>query len=167
MFRRAAFGWAQSTKKLVESSAALGLNTKVAHAALEDIEYARDLLDGLFMPKASKVPATSTERQNSLTAKEVQACVSDLVARVVTVSACAADKPKVRRGVDLSAPVYPREGKTLWAGIDCSVCPSKATKRCQNKDGTFREKPHPQRKVQAEAMASVSSLVRSEEHNQD
>lgn len=52
---------------------------------------------------------------------------------------------KVR--IDLTAPVYPKAGKALWAGINCPVCPSKANKRCQNGDGSLREKPHVERKI--------------------
>lgn len=172
MFRRAAFRWAQSTKLLVESSTALGLNTKVAHAALEDIEYARDLLVDLFMPKASKVPAAFADRPNPLSAGEVRACVSDLAKRVITIPVCVVDEcvtptsppvraprtPQQHRGSDLSAPVYSKNGKMLWANIDCPMCPAKATQRCQKDDGGPLEKPHPQRKVEAETVASVTII---------
>lgn len=82
MFRRATFRWAHATKMMVESSAALGPNTKVAHSALEDIEYARDLLLHLFMPKASKIPAAYADRPVALTSREVRDSVSELAARV-------------------------------------------------------------------------------------
>lgn len=141
LFRRAAFSWAMSTKKLVESSVALGANTKIAYAALVDIEYARDLLDKLFVPTSAKVPAAFTERASTITAKSVKKSVTDLADRVVTLT-----EPQVHRGVDLSAPVHSKNGKMLWADVDCPVCPSKAHQRCRRDDGAFMEKPHPPRK---------------------
>jgi hypothetical protein len=164
MFRRAAFRWAQSTKLLVESSTALGPNTKVAHAALEDIEYAKDLLGAMFMPKASKIPAAYADRPTELTVAEVQDSVGGLAARIVTMRPNevrktpfnarvepaprpkVVDQPRTHRGVDLSAPVISKGGKMLWATIDCPACPSKATQRCQKDGGVFIEKPHTQRK---------------------
>jgi hypothetical protein len=59
-------------------------------------------------------------------------------------------RPQVHRGADLSAPVVSKNGKMLWAGVDCPSCPSKATQRCQKDGGGFIEKPHPQRKSIAE-----------------
>lgn len=52
-----------------------------------------------------------------------------------------------KAAVDLNAPVYPKGGKALWAGIKCPVCPSKANKRCQKADGSPLEKPHAERKA--------------------
>lgn len=52
-----------------------------------------------------------------------------------------------KAALDLNAPVYPKAGKALWAGIKCPVCPSKANKRCQKPDGSPMEKPHAERKV--------------------
>ncbi len=49
--------------------------------------------------------------------------------------------------IDLTAPVYPKAGKALWAGRSCPDCPSGVNKRCQNGDGSPREKPHLGRKV--------------------
>jgi hypothetical protein len=87
MFRRATFRWAQATKLMVESSVALGPNTKVAHSALEDIEYARDLLLHLLMPKASKIPAAYADRPVALTSREVRDSVVGLVDRAKAVTA--------------------------------------------------------------------------------
>lgn len=190
-FRRATFHWAQSTKRMVESSNALSLNAKVAFAALADIEYARDMLDKLFVPAASKVPAGVSDHNSTITAKAVQESVSKLATRVATLPCCdhgAANSrlqahvdeivgappivrsgqvqvmregqwkwedppkpwPAPHRGADLSAPVQPRNGKMLWAGVDCPACPSKASQRCQKDDGGFVEKPHKERKTLAE-----------------
>lgn len=163
LFRRAAFSFASAAKKLADSSVGLGSNTKVAYAALVDIEYARDALDNLFMPKVSKAPADATDRATSLTAQSVRESVSGLAERISSSSLRVVPEPEdvaapqSHRGIDLGAPVYPKAGKMLWAGIDCSVCPSKASQRCQRNDGSSMEKPHSQRKVQAEAMASVSA----------
>lgn len=49
--------------------------------------------------------------------------------------------------VDLTAPVYSKAGKALWAGRRCPECPSKATERCQKSDGSPLEKPHSSRKA--------------------
>jgi len=49
--------------------------------------------------------------------------------------------------LDLTAPVYPKAGKALWAGIACPACPAGVNKRCQNDNGSPMEKPHAQRKV--------------------
>jgi hypothetical protein len=168
-FRRAAFVFAGAAKRLAESSAKLGPTTKVAHPALVDIQHARDLLDSLFLPGASKVPADA-DRPNNLTAEAVKGSVSDLATRIQShvddiVGAppivrfrfdggAEDNKPQVHRGVDLNAPVHPKNGKMLWAGVDCPVCPSKATQRCRKDDGTFIEKPHPPRKDTAEASST-------------
>lgn len=147
-FRRAAFNWAIATKRLAESSAALGVNTRVPYAALVDIEYARDNLDGLFIPKVAKVPAGSTEKPTNITAESVRNCVSGLATRMVTLPVGESSKPKakVHHSTDLSAPVHSKNGKMLWADVHCPACPSMANQRCQRDDGAFLEKPHPQRK---------------------
>lgn len=49
--------------------------------------------------------------------------------------------------IDLSAPVYPKGGKALWAAVTCPACFSGVNKRCQNNDGSPKEKPHAQRKA--------------------
>lgn len=59
----------------------------------------------------------------------------------------ASARPTTRVRADLNAPVYPKAGKAAWAAINCPVCPSKATKRCQKPDGSPIEKPHTQRKI--------------------
>lgn len=179
LFRRAAFHWAASTKNMVEKSAALGNNTRVARAALADIEYARELLNKLFMPTAVKL-TTVVEGDKFPTAEEVKETVADLAVRVIKLPVFPdpselqahvddivdaplivrkpapkeAKKPSLvvvgeeqkHRSADFSAPVHPQNGKMLWAGVDCPVCPSKATQRCQKADGSFIEKPHAQRK---------------------
>jgi len=48
--------------------------------------------------------------------------------------------------LDLTAPVYSKAGKALWADYTCPVCSSGVNKRCQNSDGSPMEKPHAQRK---------------------
>lgn len=154
-FRRAAFSWAVSTKRLVESSAGLTPKTRVAYAALVDIEYARSLLDDLFIPETAKVPAGVTDVASKVTAKSIQESVQGLATRIVTtplhvVPDPAPVKPQAHRGADMSAPVYPKDGKMMWAGFDCPGCPSKAAQRCQKEDGTFIEKPHAARKKLAE-----------------
>ena len=173
IFRRATFDWARSTKRLVESSAQLADHTRVAYAALVDIEYARDLLDRLFIPLASKVPAGFSDKNSTLTAQSVKDSVSGLAERMSWASKVQAHvddivgaPPIVRtpepkddrewlditkpsqnlRVTDLSAPVWPKKGKMLWAAHDCPVCPSKAGQRCQKDDGGFLEKPHQPRK---------------------
>lgn len=154
-FRRAAFSWAVSTKRLVESSAGITPRTRVAYAALVDIEYARDLLDTLFIPSASKVPAGVTDRATTVTVDSVKESVSGLAKRIATTPIYLVPDPKtvkakegkqVHRGSDMSLPVYPKNGKMMWAGFDCPQCPSKATQRCQKDDGEFMEKPHTPRK---------------------
>lgn len=256
LFRRAVFNWAQSTKKMVESSNALGPNTRVAYAALADIKHARDMLDSLFVPVVAKVPANFADQAGGITAEEVKSTVVSLTKRVATAPlnevrktpfnsrvesrveppACPPSHqsigclppvdgwdgksivegapavfvdepqpapveefvpppldlglagqwigppakpeprpvresrplsrvPKKHSGTDLSAPVHPKGSKMLWAGIDCTVCPSKATERCQKDDGSPVEKPHPERKVRAEAMESVALAARNAEYN--
>ncbi|HEY6021173.1 MAG TPA: hypothetical protein VIY48_15090 [Candidatus Paceibacterota bacterium] len=225
-FRRAAFNWALSTKRLVESSNGLGANTKVAYAALVDIEYARDLLDKLFVPPVAK--ALTLENKDCVTKEEVQKSVSGLASRIVTppvrerntpfnyrrehviaarvqahVDDIVGAPPIVRqgqqstevgdipsgeglftpwvadtpiridlaikesrptrdpqnyRGTDLSAPVYSKNGKMEWADRNCTFCNAKANQRCQKPDGTFIEKPHPQRKKTHE-VAPVSEAI--------
>lgn len=145
LFRRAAFGWVQSTKKLIESSALIGPNTQVAHAALADIELGKELLDKFFIPpKLKGVPSAGKDEFSSV--EEIRDTIADAAAHLVSVS-------KFRHPVaDLSAPVWPKNGKMLWAGTDCPVCPSVAGERCQKDEtafGKYIEKPHPQRKAQA------------------
>lgn len=166
-FRRAAFVFASSTKRLVESSTSLGPNTKVAHAALVDIQRARDLLGNLSVPVA-KIPAAIADELNGLTAAGVQETVADLAKRIETYldEAPGGEAKQSHRGADLGVPVHPKNGKMLWAGVDCPACPSRATQRCRKDDGAFIEKPHQPRKEMAEAMASVSSTARAEEYNQ-
>jgi len=259
LFRRAAFNWVQSTKRLVESSAALGPKTRVAYAALADIEHARDLLKDLFMPVASKTPAAFADQVNPITASDVRSAVSDVAKRITSqvqevrktpfnsrvevrkdpsvaaqvqahVDDIIGSPPIVRHGqpraedpvrpplgldigcwppvsgwdgqvdhagqgvtppplvpepkpqrreskplsrqahhkADLSAPVYPKGGRMLWAGVDCPVCPSVAGQRCQKDEtafGTFIEKPHPERKTVSEAMEIATALVNNVEQN--
>lgn len=200
-FRRATFNWALATKKMVESAAALPSHTRVARTALVDIEYARDMLDDLYMPPVAKGEhveiragdvkrtvsklhgrvadaAREPHRQTPFNARmePLKARVPEQVRREIanahrddfdpnTAVAIppwdAATKPmaslaeayadallgdskpaRKRQAVDLSAPVHARNGKMLWANIDCPSCPSKASQRCQKPDGGFVEKPH-------------------------
>lgn len=76
-FRRATFGWAVATKRMVESSAHLTRTTRVPPTALEDIEWAKDLLDTLFVPDRVKPPGLP-EGHEPVTATEVQESVSKL-----------------------------------------------------------------------------------------
>lgn len=148
-FRRAAFNWAVSTKRLVESSTGLTPNTKVPGAALADIEHARVLLGSLFIPVVSTAPAAFADKIHGLTAKTIQDSVSDLATRISTslvVPGGVKPEPGSHRGADLSTPVWPKNGKMLWAGMDCPVCPSKAGQRCQKDEGVLIEKPHQPRK---------------------
>jgi len=69
------------------------------------------------------------------------------VARRASQTALAAPATHKKSTLDLYAPVYPKGGKALWAGIKCPVCPSKANKRCQKSDGSPLEKPHAERKA--------------------
>lgn len=55
--------------------------------------------------------------------------------------------PGKKAKLDLSAPVHPKGGKALWAGIACPECRVGANRRCQKSDGTPMEKPHIRRKV--------------------
>jgi len=136
-----------STKRLVEAAGTLG-NTKVAHAALADIEYASEMLNKLFIPLSNKVVGEPIR----VTADDVRASVSGVAARIVTpaVVVCGVnetqDQTTYSRKLDLSAPVHAKGGKMLWAEADCPACPSKAHERCRQADGTFREKPHEERK---------------------
>lgn len=156
LFRRATFHWAVATKDMVARSVALSPTTKVARAALADIKYARDMLDDLFVPTAVKPPAVQ-EGETFVKAEEVKQSVSDLAARLdvplhLVPPLPETEEPEVaqmHRGVDLSAPVYPKGGKMLWAGVDCPTCESKAEQRCRT-DGRFMEKPHAARKALAE-----------------
>lgn len=148
-FRRAAFLFARAAEKLAASSTILGPNTKVAHSALVDIKHARDILDKLFMPAALKASPAFADTFDNFTADVVRKSVSSLAKRIEATT----DEVrtiKYNRGADLSAPVRPKQGKMLWAGVDCPVCPSIAGQRCRKEDGTFSEKPHPQRKSIAE-----------------
>lgn len=146
-FRRSTFRWAQATKIMVESAAALGPNTKVPVAALTDIEYARDALIRLYIPPVVKIPAASTEGKSPITALDVQDAVSGLAGRVASQQVEeVARKPHSHRGADLSTPIISKNGKMLWASVDCPTCPSKATQRCQKVNGEFMEKPHQARK---------------------
>ncbi len=164
VFRRTTFGWAVATMRMVESSKALGSHTKVARSALKDIEHARDLLDGLFVPTDVKLPGFA-EDEKPITAGEVKESVFNLATRAGISSAESApksgqvrmmvgvDPPKPqsahRGAADWSAPVYPKNGKALWAGVDCPSCSAKASQRCRFND-TFIEKPHAERKRIAE-----------------
>jgi hypothetical protein len=87
-FRRATFHWAQSTKKMVDMAAALGPNTRVAHAALADVEYARGLLDSLYLPPTVKTPAAYADGRGPVTAAEVHTSVSNLATRIGTMPCC-------------------------------------------------------------------------------
>ena len=146
-FRRAAFNWAMSTKRLVESAGALG-STRVAHAALADIEYASEMLNKLFIPRSNRIVGEPAK----VTADDVRASVAGVTERIlapvldVPEDTQAPVKIVVSRTLDLSAPVHAKGGKMLWAEADCTACPSKAHERCRNADGTFREKPHEERK---------------------
>lgn len=190
LFRRATFNWAMATKKMVESSLTLG-NATVARAALADIEYAKEMLDKLFVPKMDKKHLALQGSEIDVTQQGVSASVAGVADRIRDLPCCdhgAANSrlqahvddvvgappivrsgqvrvlregqwrwedpptdwpapPQSHRGVDLSAPVYSRGGKMQWAKVGCPVCPSKASQRCQKGDGTFIEKPHPQRKT--------------------
>jgi len=190
-FRRATFNWALSTKKMVELSNALGKNPRVARAALADIEYAREMLDKLYVPVTTKTPAAFADGRSLITAPEVQESVSGLAARIIALplsragdSECVrlcdhevsgrhsarcqagetfASKPaQSRRAADLSASVHPKNGKMLWAGIDCPVCPSVATQRCRKDDGVFIEKPHAPRKELADVQAEHPAVLGNE-----
>lgn len=59
----------------------------------------------------------------------------------------ASGRPTTRVRADLSAPVYPKAGKALWAGVGCPKCRAKPTQRCQKADGSLLEKPHTERKL--------------------
>lgn len=132
---------------MVDTSAAIGPNTRVAYAALADIEYARDLLDKLVMPQPARVPTGHL----LITAVDIRDSVEDLIARINAPSRHLMVLPDVgvtitHPKVDLSAPVHPAHGKMSWAGVDCPKCSSKAGQRCQKSDGGFVEKPHKERK---------------------
>lgn len=163
VFRRATFAWAMAAKKMAASSAALGSTTKVSSAALADIAYVRDVVASMHMPAAKP---GSTDDRPPVTAVELRDSISNLVNRIepepwrvsqhVSEAPPVVDdqpakksspRPKNHRGRDLSAPVYSKAGRMLWAKVDCPVCPSKATERCQKPDGTFSEKPHEPRKT--------------------
>lgn len=93
-------------------------------------------------------PNVTYTRGQSVPATPVKAAPRPHVAKMPPVArsvSVAAASTKAR--IDLDAPVYPKAGKALWAGKACPVCPSKANKRCQNGDGSPREKPHEERKV--------------------
>lgn len=133
----------------------MGKNKPVALSALADIEYARDLLDTLCIPSTVK----SVVDKPLITADEVKESVSNLIARVVAMPVhqvrktpfnARVERSQNHRGADLSAPVEAKNGRMLWAGVDCPTCPSKASQRCQKDDGGFVEKPHPARKTLAE-----------------
>ncbi len=147
LFRRATFRFAQATKGMVESAVALGPSTKVPISALEDIELAVRMLRNLYIPPVVKIPVNFTEGKSLVTAAEVQEAVSTLADKVANQQVEEEDQPvKSHRGVDLSAPVISKNGKMRWALVDCPVCPSKVTQRCQKPDGGFVEKPHQARK---------------------
>ena len=76
VFRRAAFNWALSTKKLVEASSALGVNQRVAHTALKDIEHAKKMLTELFVPSPMKGESPA------VTAAEVKSAVAGVSSRI-------------------------------------------------------------------------------------
>lgn len=163
LFRRATFGWAVATKRLVESSAHLPKNARVAPTALEDLEWASALLDGLFVPSAVKPPgikegrrmATASMVKDSVSAFAQRAISSGPLVEPIRIKAEPPPRANSHRQLDLSAPVQPKNGKMLWAGIDCSVCSAKATQRCHRDDGVLMEKPHAERKSMAET-ASIS-----------
>lgn len=168
LFRRAAFNWALSTKKLAEASAVLTPTQRVAPTALADIRWAKDLLGGLFMPEPTSgigYTITTKEIVQETAALLRRAAVPPLVPMQVAKETAAdvyleaaaeevreqwARKKKSKAPLDLSAPVHSKDGKMLWADINCSDCPSKATERCRKEDGGFREKPHAGRIVMAE-----------------
>lgn len=150
-FRRVAFNWVMSTKRLIEMSNSLG-STKVAHPALVDIEHGSELLgmlDKLFIPVSNKV---SVSAPVSITASSVKSSVAAAVERLthpllmVSLDDAGGVKSVKVAKLDLSAPVRAKGGKMLWAESDCPACPSKAHERCRAADGTFKEKPHEERK---------------------
>jgi hypothetical protein len=168
LFRRAAFGWALATKRLVDASRMLSRNSKVVYPALADIEYARELLDKLVLPIAVKVPAPQEDRINALTPQLVRDSVSVLVSKAnsalgveepknaqTDAIVVVPEEPQISRGVDLAAPVYPRGSKMLWTTVRCNYCGVEPHQRCKNDDGRFIEKPHPSRKNVAEAARSL------------
>lgn len=181
VFRRATFHWAQSTKRMVESSLALGMSARVAHAALADIEHARTMLDKLFVPPATKAPAQLSDNDKTVTAKAVQESVSGMVARIIAFPTpydpphpvgvyhnqviappelgqwvyTSKHETKPHDAGDLNGPVWPKDGKMLWAGVDCPTCHVKAGQRCQtHSDGKPRPKPHESRKRIAEQVSN-------------
>ncbi len=179
MFRRATFGWALATKKMVEASLALGVNSRAARAALADIEYACEALDKMFVPLMDKKHLALQGDKVNATKEGLISSATGVVKRVESMPCCsrgeansrlqshvddivgappiarfnqAGSLKRVRRGVDLSSPVHPKGGKMKWAGVDCPSCPSKVNQRCQNSDGGFVEKPCSQRKVLGDTM---------------
>lgn len=66
------------------------------------------------------------------------------VARRAAAAAVVAGSKKAK--LDLTAPVYAKGGKALWAGRACPDCKSGANKRCVNSYGSPIEKPHAARK---------------------
>lgn len=170
VFRRATFNWALATKKMVDSSNALGMSARVAHAALVDIENARAMLEELFIPVATKSPAVLSDNDKTVTSASVQESVSGMVARILTFpqpeppndglfTPYVVDTPHRIDAViekyhqpphlatNLANAVWPKDGKLLWAGIDCPTCHVKAGQRCQTQsDGKPRAKPHESRK---------------------
>lgn len=178
VFRRATFNWALATKRMVESSVALGINARVAHAALADIEYARVCLDKLFVPVVTKSPALMSDNDKTVTAQAVQESVHGVTARILAMPDPSklqdkadeiVDAPQIVRtpqpqypqnwpdffritpqphsATDLRAPVWPKDGKMLWAGVKCPTCHVEPGQRCITEgDGKPRAKPHTPRK---------------------
>jgi len=146
-FRKATFDWVRTTKKMVDVASCLGKNTRVAQAALADVEHARDMLDSLYLPLGTKSPAAASDGKAQITVAEVQESVSRLAHRLMVLP------PEMDVQIIAprwSEPVHPNNGKMQWAGVDCPKCPSKASQRCQKDDGGFVEKPHKERKELAD-----------------
>lgn len=164
LFRRAAFNWALSTKKLAEASAALTPTQKVAPTALADIRWAKDLLGGLFMPESVRgvdytITTNDIVRETAALLRRAAVppmpaiphqLVADIEPETITMINHAPRKRNAKAPVNLSAPVYSKGDKMRWADFNCPDCPSQATERCRKEDGGFREKPHAGRIVLAE-----------------
>ena len=170
-FRRATFNWALSTMKMVEVSQAVCDSTKVPRAALADIEHAKTLLDSMFIPRVTK--GNTGGEECAVSSGDLRDAAADLISRITAPPVVVSEIPPLPapsnmfKGVDLSAPVHSKGSKMLWADHDCTVCPSKASQRCQKSSGEFLEKPHPQRKNISEGALKTDANVGEEQGERD
>lgn len=137
-FRRATFKLALSVRGMVEAAKALGSATRVPPVALDDIVYAMEMLDDLFLPRVTKA-GENVSTEAPFTVEDIRIRLAHLARRIL-------DAP----AKDWSLPVQPKHGKMSWAARDCTECVAKATERCRTLSGEFMEKPHPERKTIAE-----------------